>query len=129
MIVLRVSTGLGYLQGADWGGDVSASGKINGMQTDVSAFFTAGPMGFQSRSGRVSIFAPDGQMARRGGRPLFGSSRAGSRGACVLERRTEVDAVGFPVPAWSRRRVERGQRSSRIATGFSCCRACGWAAR
>src|ERR1700694_2970853 len=65
--VLRVSTGLGYLQGADWGGDVSASGNISGMQTAVSAFFTAGPMGFESRSGRVSIFAPGGKWRGEGG--------------------------------------------------------------
>src|ERR1700676_5218660 len=55
--LLRVSTGIGYLQGADWGGDISATGKFNGMQTDVSTFFTAGPMGLQSTSGHVSIFA------------------------------------------------------------------------
>jgi hypothetical protein len=37
--VLRVVTGIGYLQGADAGGDISAAGKINGMQTDANLFF------------------------------------------------------------------------------------------
>jgi hypothetical protein len=80
--VLRLSTGIGYLQGADWGGDVSASGKINGMQTDVSGFFTAGPMGLQSRSGRVSIFTPDGRWRGEGG-DLYSDLRGLARGARV----------------------------------------------
>ena len=80
--VLRVATGIGYLQGADFGGDVSASGKINGMQTDVTGFFTAGPMGFQSRSARVSIFAPDGKWRGEGG-DLYSDLRGLARGARV----------------------------------------------
>jgi hypothetical protein len=77
---LRVATGIGYLQGADFGGDVSASGKLNGMQTDVTGFFTAGPMGFQSRSARVSIFAPDGRWRGEGG-DLYSDLRGLARGA------------------------------------------------
>jgi hypothetical protein len=80
--VLRVSTGIGYLQGADWGGDVSAFGKINGMQTDVSAFFTAGPMGLQSRSAHLSIFAPGGKWRAEGG-DLYSDLRGLARGARV----------------------------------------------
>ena len=79
---LRVATGIGYLQGADFGGDVSASGKINGMQTDVTGFFTAGPMGFQSRSARVSIFAPAGKWRGEGG-DLYSDLRGLTRGARV----------------------------------------------
>jgi hypothetical protein len=79
---LRVATGIGYLQGADFGGDVTASGKINGMQTDMTGFFTAGPMGFQSRSARVSIFAPDGKWRGEGG-DLYSDLRGLARGARV----------------------------------------------
>jgi hypothetical protein len=78
----RVSTGLGYLQGADFGGDVSGSGKINGMQTDVSAFLTAGPMGLEARSGHVSIFAPGGKWRGEGG-DLYSDLRGLARGARV----------------------------------------------
>jgi hypothetical protein len=77
---LRVSTGIGYLQGADWGGDVLAYGKINGMQTDVSTFFTVGPMGFQPRSGRVSIFAPGGAWRAEAG-DMYSDLRGLARGA------------------------------------------------
>lgn len=79
---MRLSTGIGYLQGADWGGDVSGAGKVNGMQTDVNAFFTAGQMGFQWRSGRVSIFGPDGTWRGEGG-DLYSDLRGLARGARV----------------------------------------------
>jgi hypothetical protein len=79
---LRMSTGISYLQGADWGGHISGAGKINGMQVDVSSFFTAGPQGFQSRSGRVSVFAPDGQWRGEGG-DLYSDLRGQARGARV----------------------------------------------
>jgi hypothetical protein len=79
---LRVATGIGYLLGADFGGDVSASGKLNGMQTDVTGFFTAGPMGLQSRNARVSIFAPDGRWRGEGG-DLYSDLRGVARGARV----------------------------------------------
>ena len=80
--VLRLSTGIGYLQGADFGGDVSGSGKINGMQTDVNAFITAGPLGLQPRSGHISIFSPDGTWRGEGG-DLYSDLRGLARGARV----------------------------------------------
>ena len=79
---LRMSTGISYLQGADWGGEIAGAGKINGMQVDLNSFFTAGPMGFQSRSGRVSIFAPDGRWRGEGG-DLYSDLRGLARGARV----------------------------------------------
>lgn len=64
---LRLSTGVSYLQGADFGLDVIAAGKVSGMQTAVTSFFTAGPLGLQSRSGRASIFSPNGRWRGEGG--------------------------------------------------------------
>jgi hypothetical protein len=80
--LLRVSTGIGYLQGADAGGDISAAGKINGMQTDANLFFTAGPLGVQPTSGHVSMFAPDGKWRGEGG-DLYSDLRGLARGARV----------------------------------------------
>jgi len=80
--LLQVSTGIGYLQGADAGGDISAAGKINGMQTDANLFFTAGPLGFQPTSGHVSMFAPDGRWRGEGG-DLYSDLRGLARGARV----------------------------------------------
>jgi hypothetical protein len=107
--VLRLSTGLGYLQGADWGGDISGSGKINGMQVDVSAFFTAGPMGLQGRSGRVSIFSPDGRWRGEGG-DLYSDLRGLARGARLS---------WSPGPRWTPSvsvYLHRGEGESKSAT-------------
>lgn len=79
---MRMSTAVGYLQGADWGGDFSGSGKFNGMQTDFSSFVTAGQSGFEGRSARVSVFAPDGRWRGEGG-DMFSDLRGLARGARV----------------------------------------------
>jgi len=80
--IFRVSTGVGYLQGADFGGDLSGAGKINGMQTDVNAFVTAGSMGLEARSGHLSIFSPDGKWRGEAG-DLYSDLRGLARGARV----------------------------------------------
>ncbi|MEX2271462.1 MAG: hypothetical protein WD690_08335 [Vicinamibacterales bacterium] len=79
---MRLSTGIGYLQGADWGGDISGAGKINGMQTDLSAFMTGGPMGLQWKTGRLSIFTPNGKWRGEAG-DLYSDLRGLARGARV----------------------------------------------
>jgi hypothetical protein len=80
--VLRLSTGVGYLQGADWGGDISATGKVNGMQVDLNSFLTSGRKGFEARSGYVSIAGPDGKWRGEGGN-LFSDLRGQASGARV----------------------------------------------
>ena len=80
--VLRLSTGIGYLQGADFGAEISGAGKINGMQTDVSAFLTAGPMGLEARSGYASVLSPSGKWRGEGG-DLYSDLRGVARGARV----------------------------------------------
>ena len=79
---MRMSTAIGYLQGADAGGDVSGSGMVNGMQTDFSSFFTVGRSGFESRSARLSVFAPDGRWRGEAG-DMFSDVRGLARGARV----------------------------------------------
>ena len=79
---MKMSTGVGYLQGADWGADVAGSGKINGMQADVNAFVTAGALGFQARSGHVSLVGPGGRWRGEGG-DLYSDLRGVARGARV----------------------------------------------
>lgn len=104
---LQLSTGVGYLQGADWGGDVSASGKINGMQVDASGFFTAGPVGFQSKSGRVSTLSVNGDWRAEGG-DLFSDLRGLARGARVSWTRGQKWAPSASVYMRRRDRAASG---------------------
>jgi protocatechuate 3,4-dioxygenase beta subunit len=80
--VMRVATGVGYLQGADFGLDVTGFGKINGMQTAVSGFFTVGALGLQSRTARVSMFSTSGRWRGEGG-DLYSDLGGLARGARV----------------------------------------------
>jgi hypothetical protein len=124
--VLRLTTGIGYLQGRDWGGDIAGSGKINGMQTDINAFVTAGPLGFEPRSGHVSIFSPGGTWRGEGGdlySDLFGLARGarlswspGQRwtpSVSVYVPRHEVGANGATVLAYR----DRFQLLTRVRVG------------
>ena len=96
------------------------------MQVDVSSFFTAGPMGFQSRSGRVSIFAPDGRWRGEGG-DLYSDLRGLARGGVCPGASDRSGRPRCPYTCIVKAR-RMGLPFSHIATGFSCCRACGWAA-
>lgn len=83
--VLRLSTGLAYLQGADGAADLSGGGKINGMLIDFNLFLTAGAIGLQSRSGRISIFSPDMTWRAEAG-DLYSDLGGVARGARVSWR-------------------------------------------
>jgi hypothetical protein len=54
----HLTTGLGYLQGADWGSEVLGAGRLFGYNANGSLFLTAGALGLQSRSGRVTVVDP-----------------------------------------------------------------------
>lgn len=54
--VLRTTVGLGYVWQQDWGLDLGASGRIGGIQTDLSSFLTIGPAGIEAPTARLSLF-------------------------------------------------------------------------
>lgn len=57
--ILRVGLGVGWVPGADWGSDLSASGSVGGVETAVSAFATSGPLGTDLVSGHASLRSRD----------------------------------------------------------------------
>ena len=57
--ILRVGLGVGWVPGADWGSDLSASGSVRGIETAVSAFATSGPLGTDLASGHASLRSRD----------------------------------------------------------------------
>ena len=52
---LRLRLGQGYVQGADWGTDLTGSGKIRGVQTNFGTQLTTGKKGLEVLTGRISL--------------------------------------------------------------------------
>ncbi|MDO8682554.1 MAG: stalk domain-containing protein [Armatimonadota bacterium] len=52
---LRFSLGLGYVQGADWATELTASGGLRGVHLDFGTFLTMGQRGLRPSSGRLSL--------------------------------------------------------------------------
>ncbi|MBW3625078.1 MAG: carboxypeptidase regulatory-like domain-containing protein, partial [Armatimonadetes bacterium] len=55
---LRLGLGLGYVQGADFGWNVSAQGGVKGVQVSADTLLTQGKDGFKFYNGRVSLRDP-----------------------------------------------------------------------
>src|SRR5688572_16387432 len=56
---LRTTFGVGHVLRRDFGFEVGTTGRIFGVQTDLSSFLTAGPAGIEMPSGRLSLVQPD----------------------------------------------------------------------
>jgi hypothetical protein len=56
--VLKSAVGLGYVWQQDWGLELGASGRIAGIQTDLSSFLTIGPAGIEAPAARLSLSDP-----------------------------------------------------------------------
>ena len=56
---MRTGIGLGYVQGADWAADINSTGKVLGVNADLTTFVTVGRQGSHVRSGRVSLVDPE----------------------------------------------------------------------
>lgn len=79
---LRARTGLGYVQGADWGAEYQAHGSILGVQVQADGLVTRGPAGLVLERGVLSLFDPDRHWRFEAG-DLFSYVIGGSRGARV----------------------------------------------
>ena len=85
--LLRLSTGLGYLQGADFGARHLRRRKDQRHADRCQRVPHRRTDGIRSEK-RIRVDpSPGRQVARRGGRPVFGPARTGPRGTCVLDRR------------------------------------------
>jgi protocatechuate 3,4-dioxygenase beta subunit len=52
---LTLGLGVGYVQGADWGLEVSGSGRVRGAELDLGGLVTVGHRGLRAYSGRLSL--------------------------------------------------------------------------
>ena len=57
--LLRTSLGVGYVQGADWGSELFATGGVSGTQVQLNALVTRGREGLRFDNGSLSVFDPD----------------------------------------------------------------------
>lgn len=58
---LRTMFGFGYVQGADWGSEIFATGTVRGLQVQLNSLVTRGRDGFIFDRGSFSLFDPDEQ--------------------------------------------------------------------
>jgi hypothetical protein len=79
---LRVSVGVGYLQGADWGAEIKADGAVAGAQVQLNSLFTQGAAGMLFDQGSLVLFNPDAGWRVEAG-DMFSDLRGASRGVLV----------------------------------------------
>lgn len=77
--LLRASFGLGYVQGADWGSELFATGGVSGTQVQLNALVTRGREGLRFDNGAFSVFDPD-RLWRVEGGDLFSQLRGAAFG-------------------------------------------------
>ncbi len=79
---LRTTFGLGYVQGADWGSEILATGGVKGIQVQSNTLLTRGATGYRFDNGSLSFFDPDRRWHLEGG-DIFSNLRGASRGGRV----------------------------------------------
>jgi hypothetical protein len=79
---LRTMVGVGYVQGADWGTELLASGGVAGAQVQLNTLVTHGREGLMFDHGSVSVFHPDTRWRIEAG-DVFSHLRGASSGGRV----------------------------------------------
>lgn len=79
---LRTMVGVGYVQGADWGTELLASGAVAGAQVQLNTLVTSGREGLVFDHGSVSVFHPDARWRVEAG-DVFSHLRGASAGGRV----------------------------------------------
>jgi len=82
---VRTTVGLGYVQRADWGSEILATGDFKGIQVQSNALITKGSTGFLLDSGSLLLFDPDRQWRLDAG-DVFSNLRGASRGGRISWR-------------------------------------------
>lgn len=97
---LRTTIGLGYVQGADWGTEIVASGGAGGLQVQFATLVTKGRSRILLDRGAISLFDPDRRWWLEAG-DVFSNLRGAARGGRVswqMGARRPAIAVYGPYP-------------------------------
>jgi hypothetical protein len=78
--VLSTTVGLGYVQGADWGVGIGATGAVVGVQVQLDSLVTGGPRGATLDHGSLALEGPAAKWRAEAG-DIFSSVRGAARGA------------------------------------------------
>jgi hypothetical protein len=71
---LRTAVGLGYVEGADWGGELLATGAFAGAQVQADALITNGSQGLAFDHGSLMVYEPQARWRAEAG-DLFSNLR------------------------------------------------------
>jgi hypothetical protein len=93
--VLRTTIGLGYVQGADWGAEMLATGAAAGIQVQLDSLVTKGVHGLLFDHGSLVLNDPDAGWRLEAG-DVFSNLRGAARGGRVVWQ-----AAGSRQPALS----------------------------
>ena len=79
---LRTMFGLGYVQGADWGSDIVATGAVSGVEVQLDSLLTRGARGFLFDHGSLKLSHPENGWRAEAG-DLFSNLTGPARGGRV----------------------------------------------
>lgn len=96
---LRVSLGIGQMEGPHWGGDFSVTGSVRGTQTRMSGLLVSGPAGPELRSGRLALTGPELRLGAEAGE-LFSEIWGSAQGLRLFRQREEagIQALSLYLP-------------------------------
>ncbi|HYO15013.1 MAG TPA: hypothetical protein VE685_17605 [Thermoanaerobaculia bacterium] len=87
---LRLGVGIGYVQGRDWGSELTATGSVRGIETGISGLLTSGPRGFELASGHALLSDRDRGWGLEAG-DVFSELRGSAQGLRLLRDRSGAD--------------------------------------
>ena len=107
--LLQTGIGVGYVQGADWGSEIFATGTVSGHQVQFNTLVTRGRDGMIVDHGFLSVLNPDTQWRIEAG-DVFSHLRGAARGGRVSwaargNRRPAIAVYGPPRGAADRSMV------------------------
>lgn len=92
---LRLAAGIGAVPGEDWGGELTATGAVRGLQAGMDALLTSGPRGVVLQSGHAVLSDPERGWGAEAG-DLFSEIWGFASGARVRWRRGDGDRGWSP---------------------------------
>lgn len=92
---LRLNAGVGYVEGADWGVDLTGAGTIAGNALEFSGLFTQGDRGLRLEGGRMALTDSTGVTAELG--DVYSDLWGSTNGLLLRPNTHQGDTTAFGV--------------------------------